>query len=187
MNNPYQASGASLADSPTSNDTYEPEVFAMDGRIGRLRYLAFGLVVGFSLAFAMGVVAAILAMVSPFLVYAGLLLYIPIIAYIFILAKRRLNDMGYSGWCSLLLLIPFVQFLAVLWLVFGPGDDGTNEYGQAPGPNSGLVIVGAIVMPIVFVGTLAAVAIPQYAQYIERARAAKQAQPAPLPAEQPAQ
>lgn len=188
MNNPYNAPGADLSQHQSGAGTYDPEVFAVNGRIGRLRYLAYSVLLGllsmvvvFIVAAIGGVIAALtksqtLMMVMIFLAY------IPVLAVTFILAKRRLNDMDYSGWLSLLTLIPFVGILVYLWLIFGSGDAEANKYGPPPSANSGLVIAGACIMPlflVAIIGILAAVAIPAYQQYTLKAQAAKALREAP--------
>lgn len=46
---------------------------------------------------------------------------------------KRSHDRGRTGWWSLLLLIPIVGFFVwLIDLVFGPGDQGPNEYGPDP-------------------------------------------------------
>ena len=180
MNNPYNAPGATLSGDMASDQTYDPEVLAVNGRIGRLRYIAYSMAISISLSIVMVILMVLLGTISQKVALLGLILYVPILAYYFILAIRRLNDMGHPGWWSLLQIIPLINLVFYLWLIFGRGDDGNNAYGPAPaGPNSGLVIAGACVLPLIFiVGILAAIAVPQYAKYVERAKAANVA-PAP--------
>ena len=180
--NPY-----STPQSPFDADeeTYEPHVLSFDGRIGRLRYLAYSIPWGLLtwVAFlVLGIVAAIVvpAFASGSEAAAGIIgivaaLVMVVIAYIpvFGLAKRRLNDMNQSGWLSLILIIPFVNFIFLLVLLFAPGTQGTNRYGPQPCENSGLVIVGALFFPLSFVaviGILAAIALPAYQDYTVRAQ-----------------
>ena len=86
---------------------------------------------------------------------------------------RRLNDMGKSGWMGLLMLIPLVNIIFAFWLLLGRGDEGANEYGPAPAPNSTGVIVLACLLPVIMIiGILAAVSLPAYQDYTARARAA---------------
>jgi hypothetical protein len=40
MSNPYAAPDAVLSD-VAEDETYEPQIFSVNGRIGRLRYLAY--------------------------------------------------------------------------------------------------------------------------------------------------
>jgi Tfp pilus assembly protein FimT len=63
-----------------------------------------------------------------------------------------------------------------LTLLIMPGTQGTNRFGDPPPPNTTGVILLALVLPLVLVaGILAAIAIPAYQNYAERARGAAQA------------
>ena len=176
MTNPYAASATSIIGKEPQTDTYEPTVFGINGRIGRLRYLAYSLVTSVCFLALGGLVTAGLASISQEAALIGLVSFIPYAAYSFILAVRRLNDVRFTGWLSLLLLIPYINFFVFLGLAIAPGDVKANSYGPAPGPNNGFVIAGAIVLPVIFIamiGVVAAVAIPAYQQYVNRAKAAK--------------
>lgn len=48
------------------------------------------------------------------------------------LLVRRLHDMNKPEWYAILMLIPFVNFFAALWVLFTRGDEGANTYGPAP-------------------------------------------------------
>ena len=76
-------------------------------------------------------------------------------------AKRRLNDLNRSGWWILLSIVPFVNLLFTIYVIFFPGTDSDNDFGAAPAANSlGVQILGWL-MPAVFVlGIAAAVVIP---------------------------
>ena len=54
--------------------------------------------------------------------------------------KRRLNDLDKSGWWQLLYLVPIVNILFALYLLFWPGTKGSNNYGLQPAKNSPLFI-----------------------------------------------
>ena len=47
-------------------------------------------------------------------------------------AVRRLHDLNVSGWYLLLWLVPLVNFILGLTLLFKKGTDGTNQYGPDP-------------------------------------------------------
>ncbi len=68
---------------------------------------------------------------SMWLVFAGLYNIVVFFPSWSVLA-RRLHDTGRSGWCVLLIMIPFIGFLIILVWIFSKGDDGTNEYGPDP-------------------------------------------------------
>lgn len=179
MNNPYSAPGAALSGMAGSHETYEPKLFAMKGRIGRLRYIAY--LFGISIL-NMVPVMVIMGVLGATGMFAGspdamagvsMLFYIPLMVFSFVLAKRRFNDANRSGWLALLLLVPILNFVVSLYLLFAAGTEGDNDYGPAPSPNSTLVKVVAMIVPVVFiVGVLAAIAIPAYSDYTQRAKAA---------------
>ena len=54
--------------------------------------------------------------------------------------------------------------------VFKGGTEGSNDHGAPPPPNTTGVRILALVLPILyFIGILAAIAIPAYAEYTRRA------------------
>lgn len=173
--NPYAAPAAT--DIGGEDTTYEPKVFSFHGRIGRLRYLAYGM--AWSLAIMVGavVLGTVLAAISGSEtgVFGAVgLMYALMLVPTFVMAVRRLNDLGYSGWLSVLMIIPFINLIMGLILIFAPGAAGQNRYGPAPGPNSGLVVIAALILPLIaIVGILAAIALPAYQDYTLRAQAAQ--------------
>jgi uncharacterized membrane protein YhaH (DUF805 family) len=56
------------------------------------------------------------------------------IAVIINLSIRRWHDMNYPGWYCLLCLLPYVGGLVSLWLLFGRGTNGPNNYGNPQSP-----------------------------------------------------
>jgi uncharacterized membrane protein YhaH (DUF805 family) len=49
----------------------------------------------------------------------------------FAVYAKRAHDRGWSGWFSLVLLIPFIQLWAIIELFFLPGDPATNRFGRS--------------------------------------------------------
>lgn len=47
-------------------------------------------------------------------------------------ASRRLHDLNLNGWLAAVTLIPYVGWLAILALIFVPGQPGANAYGENP-------------------------------------------------------
>lgn len=192
MNNPYSATTADLSTPGGGDAPYQPKVFAMNGRIGRVRYIAYSMGITMALMLVLGVLLAIMAVVvglggggEGMIMLMAVLFYIPLFAVGFILAIRRAHDMGHSGWLSLLILVP----LANLWFIFAPGTPTANEYGPRPVPNSTGVIIAAF-SPFIFaivIGILAAISIPAYESYKAKAAAAaaEQAEPAADPFAEP--
>ena len=189
MSNPYNAPNADFSQEQSGDATYEPLIWSIHGRIGRLRYLAYGALLLVAVLVLMAVISTMLAVFGPIvLMVAAVLAYIPILAVGFMLAKRRLNDMNLSGWFALLQLLPFactmiwprtplVQIGAPLaglvlwaWLIFWPGSKQENDFGLPACRNSTGVVIGALVLPALFaIGIVAALAIPAYQSYMQRA------------------
>jgi uncharacterized membrane protein YhaH (DUF805 family) len=186
MNNPYSAPDAELSDPGFNDETYDPKVFALKGRIGRLRYIGYSWGLMFLSMMVCGIIFAVLmptimrsdggkAGSTGFAV--ALLVYSPVIAVSLIMAIRRLNDLDNSGWLSVLTLIPLINFFFGLYLLFAPGTTGRNKYGPMPSKNpSGMWLVLVIPVFIAVIGILAAIAIPAYQQYVNKAKAAAQLQ-----------
>ena len=68
--------------------------------------------------------------------------------------------------------MPYLNVLVLLFLVFMPGTDGFNDYGVPARPPTTRVKVLALLVPIglvVLIGILAAIALPAYQNYIDRA------------------
>lgn len=177
-NNPYQAPNADISQG-SDNTPYQPKVFAVHGRIGRLRYLAYGFL---SMLISLPIFAIVAAVGVPASTEEGpgalggialalmVVVYIALIVYSFIIAKRRFNDINQTGWLSLLMLVPLVNFIVALILIFMPGTKTGNKYGQPPAANNIWVYLGSLIFPIFMIGVLAAVAIPAYQDYVERAQ-----------------
>lgn len=175
MSNPYSMPQAQLTER-VGDDTYMPKLFSLEGRIGRVRYLGYGFAIGMLMIPLMFVMTLLGGLGGAFGGMGGMVLgYVIYIAATFVLARRRLNDLGKSGWLSLLLLVPLVNIGVGLWMLFGEGDQGSNEYGPAPAPNTTGVIILAWSIPVVTVlfGILAAISIPAYQQYLNKSQAAQ--------------
>ena len=169
--NPYSTPDAAL--DTRQEAQYQPKIFSFNGRIGRMRYLAYGIGVNLVLtAVVLPLIGASAAMGGdPTTSLLGMvaigIFYLATIVVSVMFAKRRLNDLNRSGWWFLLFIIPIVNLLLAIYLVFCPGTDGSNSFGPAPVANSiGVMILGWL-MPVVFIlGIVAAIAIPSYQSYI---------------------
>jgi uncharacterized membrane protein YhaH (DUF805 family) len=160
MQNPYGAPRAKVGD----REEFQPvKLFAVSGRIGRARYIVYSILVSLVLV----VPAMALMSLSPGLGMALLAVaYIASFVMSIMLTIQRSHDFNMSGWFSLLLFVP----LAALLFWFVPGTDGPNRFGAKTPPNSTGVTVALWIVPVVFVlGIVAAVALPAYQQYQQRA------------------
>jgi len=162
--NPYAAPRAVVSDVDAVQEYQELNLWSAKGRIGRLRYLAYGAGAALLIGAFSGAMTAVLGASA-----AGtltLLLYIPLFWFSIITGIKRSHDMNWNGWTVLLTLIPFV---ALIW-IFKSGTPGTNDYGAPPPPNTtGVKILGFLLPAIVIIGILAAIAIPAYVEYQRRA------------------
>jgi len=178
--NPYESPLTS--EGLTQLDSYKPKIFTTKGRIGRLRYLAYSMIYNFIIMFLMGIMSAILIPMlasndsgepGAAMAIMMILLYVPVILTFFIVARRRLHDLDRTGWLTLLMIVPLINVLFGLYLLFGSGSPETNKYGPPPQANTALEIIIGLIAPIVIIGILAAVAIPSYQDYVERAKQAQ--------------
>ncbi|WP_426336954.1 DUF805 domain-containing protein [Pseudoduganella sp. R-31] len=181
MSNPYSMPQAPLVERLNSDETYMPKFFSLSGRIGRVRYLAYGFGAGLLMMPIVFLLAGLGALTGSSAngagaagAIGGLLGYALYLVAILSQVRRRLHDLGKSGWMGLLMIVPLVNIIFGLWLLFGSGDEGANEYGPAPAPNTTGVIILAWILPIIMiVGMMAAIAIPAYSDYSAKARAAQ--------------
>ena len=167
--NPYSTPDAPL--SSENSGPYTPRIFSFNGRIGRLRYLAYNTGVNLILALIiipfMGMSGFMASNADMSMMAGGLsgiaiiLFYIASIVVTVMYGKRRLNDLNRSGWFVLLFIIPIVNLLLVIYLIFFPGTDGDNQYGPMPVANStGVIILGLLFPVLMVLGVGAAVLIP---------------------------
>ncbi len=89
-----------------------------------------------------------------------------------VISRRRLRDLGMGPMFLALAIVPIVNLYFLFIMLFKRGDEGANEYGPAPSPNTRVVYVLAWIMPaIAVIGILAAIAIPAYQSYAVKSRA----------------
>jgi uncharacterized membrane protein YhaH (DUF805 family) len=164
--NPYAKPNAAVTEA--AEEYQEVKVFSTSGRIGRVRYIAYGM--GIYLLFA--IIGALLSIVIG---QAGMVVaWLAIMVVGFMLTIQRCHDFNTTGWLSLLVLVPLVNL--IFWFI--PGTDGPNDYGAKTPPNGPGVIIAALIIPIIFVvGIVAAVALPAFQQYQIKAQQMQQQAP----------
>ena len=162
---PYAPPLANVSESVAGFATLKP--FGVEGRIGRLRFLAWSMVLSLVTMAVVGVFAIIgLALVSSDstagLIIGGILAFFLCLAFLIasiMISVQRLHDIGWSGWLWLLNLVPFVGSFFPLLLLAMPGNQTANRYGAPPPPNSTAVKVLSalwlVVIALVIVGALA--------------------------------
>ena len=162
---PYAPPQASVGESLTEFGTLKP--FSVEGRIGRLRFLAWSMVLSLITIAVVSVFALIgLALVSTDstggLIVGGILAFFLCIGFLIasiMISVQRLHDIGWSGWLWLLNLVPFVGSFFPLVMLAMPGNNTANRYGAPPPPNSTAVKVLSslwiVVIALFIVGALA--------------------------------
>ena len=171
--NPYASPRAKVADA--DQEYGEIRIFSASGRIGRVRYIGYStgmaiLIAGAAAAIVGGLQATGQGTVAGVIAIAA---YVGILIVQFLLTIQRAHDFNTTGWLSLVLFLPLVPF--IFWFI--PGTKGENTYGPEPPPNTGGAIALACILPVIFfVGILAAIALPAYQDYAERAKQ-EQSQP----------
>lgn len=175
--NPYESPKSNTF--TNSSETYQPRIFAVNGRIGRLRYLAFAMIISSILMIVIGILSAIFI---PMLATAELsetmmillmfLVYIPLIVVSIIFMRRRLNDLNKSGWWSILAFVPLIGIFVAIYMLFFPGTKGSNSYGLEPSANPTWVVIIGLWLPIILfvLGIVAAISIPAFQDYTVRAQ-----------------
>ncbi len=171
--NPYRApSGVTLANA--GGDGYgEVRVFSLHGRIGRLRYLAYGMLSGLALVMPAALAGVFLMgtgepLLGGTLIAAG---YLAAAVFTVVLSVRRCHDLDWSGWLAVLIMVPLLNL--ALYLL--PGSAGANRFGLQPPLNTVLLkVLGGLVL-LAGIGFLAAVALSAWDAYLELARGAAEA------------
>ncbi|MBN3967495.1 DUF805 domain-containing protein [Pseudomonas gregormendelii] len=162
---PYAPPYAAVGETVTGFAPLKP--FSFQGRIGRLRFLAWTMVLTL-VTLGLGSVLALMGLAvlssdsSGGLILAGLLAFILIAALGFVsiqFSVQRLHDIGWSGWLWLLNLVPFVGSFFPFVMMIMPGNSVANRYGAPPPPNSNAVKVlsclWVVFIALVFIGGLA--------------------------------
>jgi uncharacterized membrane protein YhaH (DUF805 family) len=173
--NPYATPRAMVTQEEGDDETQEVRILAVSGRMGRIRYVAntigiyiLFMIMMFAVGAAMG--GARMRSGTGVLVLSGVL-WLGMIVIQFMMAIQRCHDFDKSGWWSVLILIPIVNFFFGLYLVFMPGTAGRNSYGPKTPPNSTFSVILACTLPaLMVIGIIAAVALPAYQQYGARAK-----------------
>jgi len=169
--NPYQAPRASVKDHDGDVEYQNVKLFSVSGRIGRVRYIAYTIGVGFVAGLVAMIGAGLSAVVAPLGVAVMAAAYIAMLVLHIMLTIQRSHDFNVTGWISPLVFVPLAVF--AFWLL--PGTEGENRWGPQTPPNRrGAMVVVFIPIMIALIGILAAIAIPQYQAYVQRAQQVQQ-------------
>ncbi len=143
MENVFQAPASNIEHHADGHA--EARIWSWRGRIGRARFVAYcGLLFPF-LALS-GVLVALLIPVLPpnfmnnldasTVIVLGVVIYLMLMLFIAFFASRRMRDMNNSAWLGLLVVLPYINFIVFLLLLFKAGDEGENRHGLPPAPNN---------------------------------------------------
>lgn len=174
--NPYRTPRSAIA--PATPTAYgEIKAFSARGRLGRVRYVGYSVGLGLSIGFAGGLLGGVTALLEgdddlKGLLAGGAFVVLALVALVasVLFAVQRLHDFDARGWWALLAPVPLANVLFYLMLLIMPGTRGPNRFGNPPPPNTAGAIVLALILPMVAViGMVAAVAVPAYQHYLERA------------------
>jgi len=166
-NQPYAPPRAQVAEPMPEYGELKP--FSVRGRIGRLRYLAWSMILSLA-ALGLLTVAGTAFVLSSLI---GIpLMGLVVIGFVLVsiqIGVQRLHDIGWSGWLLLLTLIPVVGSLFPLVMLLAPGSNGPNRFGPPQPPNSKSVKTLAILWLLVpIIGIFAAIALPAYEHYLQQ-------------------
>lgn len=179
MSNVYAPPGTdfSAIENGTASDT---RFFSLNGRIGRVRWLGYLSAVWMLNALLAGAVSA--AFANDYRGHywiARVNVLVLVIGYI-IMCRRRLHDLGTTPFLMILTIIPVINLYFFFMMIFKRGDDFANEYGPRPRPNDRAAHLLACIVPLTMIaGIVAAIAIPAYQEYSNRAEARQQVEQAP--------
>ena len=130
----------SLEKTPEEHYAY-PDPLGFSGRIGRMRLLAWSLILGL-IASVVALLVLLAIKVSPTLAITfGATLTLVFVVVNLRINAQRLHDLNWSAWMLLLHLGPVANLVLTLALLLMPGTPGPNKYGLPPPPNSTAVKV----------------------------------------------
>lgn len=164
----------------------EVNFFSPGSRVNRLRYWAH-ITLGLYALIACMAVAGASSTISPSIAIAiGGLAYVGFIVFSIIVGIQRLHDMDKSGWLWLLNFIPLVNLYVMVLVIFFPGTPGENRFGLPMPPSKTWHWVVALSFPVLVLvlAIVAAVAMPQYQQFMDKSNAAQSAPADIIPAQE---
>lgn len=154
------AYAAPESDISFDRDEAPQSIFSIRGRVGVLKY--FGQTMLWTLVFLAIVfaVAAFGVSVSGEGFLGGVMgaLMIPVVLpYTYVMlcfGIKRLHDLNHSGWFMLLAVIPLVNIIFGLYMMFWPGKAAANRFGERPETKTWEKVLGSIYIALMVVGTV---------------------------------
>ena len=123
--------------------TYIAKIYA--GRLNRSYYI-LGQVITIATFLGLSVVVSAFSAsgeVTRSLVGGAFFLLVGVayMVFIFSLHVRRIHDLNHAGWLAIVCLVPGINIIPYLYLIFAPGDPKPNQYGERPPKNAKLLDV----------------------------------------------
>lgn len=151
----------------------------VSGRFGRLSYLAWTFLssillylILFIIGFGLGAefnpnnfVNLSMPLITIFVV-----VYLVFIYFFVVFMIRRLHDRNHSGWLGLLMLVPGLNIIFALYLLFAKGTSGINDYGPQRVTLGWEKVLGWLYISVFFLGLIAAILIPTYQSYVYKSQ-----------------
>lgn len=104
-------------------ETFNP--FRFDGRIGRLQYLGYSILITLILFVLAAIFGGVRQATNSTSLLGSVVAFVASASY----GIRRLHDFDANGWWYLLAFVPIVNIVMGLILLFRPGTQGANRYG----------------------------------------------------------
>ena len=156
--NLYQSPQSELDQSSTEGGFIDFKVWCFKGRLNRLRYFIYSASSGFIPYLLAGVIYLLFKAVvgeeiaAPIAGLSLIVFFIITLVFTISLLIRRLHDLDKSGWMGLLGIIPFINIIFFLYVLFARGDTGANRYGLPVQPSPSwhkfavFVVLGLIIL-----------------------------------------
>lgn len=150
LNPKFSAMNNNIHNNPSSNSISKIEIIKQDytsftGRLNRKPFILRSILVSIILGILLCIVDAMFedtlgldefgtlttVQSTPEIILSCIFYLISAVINIS-LAVRRWHDLNKSGWFTLLYIIPFVNGIVMLYLIFAKGTSGSNKYGLDP-------------------------------------------------------
>jgi uncharacterized membrane protein YhaH (DUF805 family) len=157
------------ASQPPSVQAVADHPLSPRGRFARLAYLAWYLVITLIISIVAVLGIAVFGntgnSADPFagIGTASILImavaYIVFFYYAIVFTIRRLHDINQTGWLSLLILVPLVNLIFMLYVMFAPGTRGGNNFGPQRLNQGWEKVLGIIYIILTVLGIIAGIAV----------------------------
>lgn len=121
---------------------FKAEYFTTQGRLNRRAYIFISIKLFFMSLIPyllLGISVSLMSagsesanLLGLFLILPSFALIVPFVVASFMVGARRCHDLGHSGWMVFLTVIPYVNIIFGLYILFFRGTVGANQYGEDP-------------------------------------------------------